>query len=166
MKVDAMSRGSGLAELAVEAREREREATGIDGLWSYESPHDPFLPLMPVAEHTSRVAVGTAIAVAFARSPMSTAFVGHDLQVHSSGSRAAKNPFRGDHLTLGPGKGPAMLAVVAAVLFGLALLFELAGISLAIITSQLLVIAGLLCIALYMAGVGTRHVTYRRRARR
>ncbi|OZM80945.1 TIGR03617 family F420-dependent LLM class oxidoreductase [Pseudonocardia sp. MH-G8] len=83
MKVDAMLRGTGLAELAAEAR--EREAAGLDGLWSYEGPHDPFLPLMPVAEHTSRVALGTAIAVAFARNPMSTAYVAHDLQVHSGG---------------------------------------------------------------------------------
>ena len=78
-----MLRGTGLAELAAEAR--EQEAAGIDGLWSYEGPHDPFLPLMPVAEHTSRVAVGTAIAVAFARNPMSTAYVAGDLQVHSEG---------------------------------------------------------------------------------
>jgi probable F420-dependent oxidoreductase len=83
MKVDAMLRGTGLAELAAEAR--EREAAGVDGLWSFEGPHDPFLPLMPVAEHTSRVALGTAIAVAFARNPMSTAYVAHDLQVHSEG---------------------------------------------------------------------------------
>ncbi|GAA5119196.1 LLM class F420-dependent oxidoreductase [Pseudonocardia adelaidensis] len=83
MKVDAMLRGTGLAELAAEARAREE--AGVDGLWSYEGPHDPFLPLMPVAEHTSRVAVGTAIAVAFARNPMSTAYVANDLQVHSEG---------------------------------------------------------------------------------
>lgn len=83
MKVDAMLRGTGLAELAAEAR--EQEAAGIDGLWSFEGPHDPFLPLVPVAEHTSRVAIGTAIAVAFARSPMTTAYVAHDLQVHSQG---------------------------------------------------------------------------------
>jgi probable F420-dependent oxidoreductase len=83
MKVDAMLRGTGLAELAAEAR--EREAAGIDGLWSYEGPHDPFLPLMPVAEHTSRVAVGTAIAVAFARTPMTMAYVANDLQAHSEG---------------------------------------------------------------------------------
>jgi probable F420-dependent oxidoreductase len=83
MKVDAMLRGTRPADLAAEAR--EREAAGIDGLWSYEGPHDPFLPLMPVAEHTSRVAVGTAIAVAFARNPMSMAYVANDLQVHSEG---------------------------------------------------------------------------------
>jgi hypothetical protein len=49
-----------------------------------------------------------------------------------------------------------MTAIVAAVLFGLALIFELAGISLQIITSQVLVVAGLLCVALHLAGVGTR----------
>ena len=59
-----------------------------------------------------------------------------------------------------------MLAVVAAVLFGLALLFELVGISLQMITSTLLVTAGLFCLALYFAGVGSRQVTYRRRSRR
>ncbi|HYH29046.1 MAG TPA: hypothetical protein VD903_01575 [Pseudonocardia sp.] len=59
-----------------------------------------------------------------------------------------------------------MLAVVAAVLFGLALLFELAGISIQVITHSLLVTAGLLCLALYLAGVGSRQVTYRRRTRR
>jgi hypothetical protein len=59
-----------------------------------------------------------------------------------------------------------MLAIVAAVLFGLALLFELARISLEVITSSLLVTAGLFCLALYFAGVGARQVTYRRRTRR
>ena len=59
-----------------------------------------------------------------------------------------------------------MLAVVAAVLFGLALLFQLLGVSISVITSTLLVTAGLFCIALYFAGVGSRTVTYRRRTRR
>jgi hypothetical protein len=59
-----------------------------------------------------------------------------------------------------------MLAVTAAVLFGLALLFELVGISVQMITSTLLVTAGLFCLALYFAGVGSRQVTYRRRAHR
>jgi hypothetical protein len=59
-----------------------------------------------------------------------------------------------------------MLAVAAAVLFGLALLFELVGISVQLITSTLLVTAGLFCLALYFAGVGSRQVTYRRRSHR
>ncbi|WP_433294899.1 hypothetical protein ACQPZQ_11570 [Pseudonocardia sp. CA-142604] len=49
-----------------------------------------------------------------------------------------------------------MLAIIAAVLFGLALIFELAGISLDIVTGQVLVTAGLLCVALHLAGVGAR----------
>lgn len=53
-----------------------------------------------------------------------------------------------------------MTAMVAAVLFGLALVFQLAGISIEVITSQVLIIAGLLCVALHLAGVGSR--SYRR----
>jgi probable F420-dependent oxidoreductase len=83
MKVDAMLHSTGLAGLAAEAR--TRETAGYDGLWSFEAAHDPFLPLLPVAEHTERITVGTAIAVAFARNPMSMAYVAHDLQVHSQG---------------------------------------------------------------------------------
>jgi hypothetical protein len=59
-----------------------------------------------------------------------------------------------------------MLAVIAAVLFGIALLFELTGISVEILTSSLLTTAGLFCLALYFAGVGSRQVTYQRRSRR
>ena len=43
---------------------------------------------------------------------------------------------------------------------------ELAGISVQVLTSTLLVTAGLLCLALYFAGVGSREVVYRRRSRR
>ncbi|MEJ3652975.1 hypothetical protein [Pseudonocardia sp. TRM90224] len=58
-----------------------------------------------------------------------------------------------------------MTAIVAAVLFGLALIFELAGFSLSVITATVLVTAGLLCVALHLAGVGSSvHVrSYRRR---
>lgn len=49
-----------------------------------------------------------------------------------------------------------MVAIVAAVLFGLALIFQLAGIGLEFINRDFLVIAGLLCVALHLAGVGTR----------
>jgi hypothetical protein len=62
-------------------------------------------------------------------------------------------------------KGPVMLAIVAAVLFGLALIFQLAGFALDRIDSQLLVVAGLLCLALFMAGVGTRSRSWRRARR-
>jgi hypothetical protein len=58
-----------------------------------------------------------------------------------------------------------MLAIIAAVLFGLALIFELAGISLNIISSQVLVVAGLLCVALHLAGVGATTSGWRRARR-
>jgi hypothetical protein len=47
-----------------------------------------------------------------------------------------------------------MTAIIAAILFGLALLFQILGISLSIFTAQVLLIAGLLCVALHLAGVG------------
>lgn len=58
-----------------------------------------------------------------------------------------------------------MVAVVAAVLFGLALLLRLAGLALSVVTPEVLVTAGLLCVALHLAGVGnTVQVrSYRRR---
>jgi probable F420-dependent oxidoreductase len=83
MKVDTGVRSTGLAELAAEVRGREE--AGYDGLWTAETSHDPFLPHVVVAEHTERVAMGTGIAVAFARSPMTTASTAHDLQVLSGG---------------------------------------------------------------------------------
>ena len=58
-----------------------------------------------------------------------------------------------------------MLAIVAAVFFGLALIFDLAGISIQVISSGVLVTAGLLCLALYLAGIGTRTVSGRRARR-
>ena len=49
-----------------------------------------------------------------------------------------------------------MFAIIAAILFGLALLFELTGTSLGTrITASTLTTAGLLCVALHLAGVLT-----------
>lgn len=45
------------------------------------------------------------------------------------------------------------MAIVAAVLFGLALIFQLAGVSLEIITASVLTTTGFLCLALHLAGV-------------
>ena len=52
---------------------------------TFETAHDPFVQLMPVAEHSERLAIGTSIAVAFARSPMTMAYTANDLQTHSRG---------------------------------------------------------------------------------
>ncbi len=47
-----------------------------------------------------------------------------------------------------------MVAIIAAVLFGLALVFQLAGFALSVVTAEVLITAGLLCVALHLAGVG------------
>lgn len=61
------------------------EVRGYDGGWTAETSHDPFLPLLLAAEHTSQLQLGTNIAVAFARNPMTVANVGWDLQNYSKG---------------------------------------------------------------------------------
>jgi len=61
----------------------EAEAAGYDGVWTAETNHDPFLPLLLGAERTERLELGTGIAVAFARNPMTLAQVGYDLQAFS-----------------------------------------------------------------------------------
>jgi probable F420-dependent oxidoreductase len=83
MKVDGKLSAWGTTEVVEEARRHEK--AGYDGLWASESSHDPFLPLLLAAEHTERLEVGTAIAVAFARSPMQLAYTAHDLQSYSGG---------------------------------------------------------------------------------
>ncbi|GAB3028650.1 LLM class F420-dependent oxidoreductase [Mycobacterium bourgelatii] len=72
-----------LAKAADAARNLEQR--GYDGGWTAETSHDPFLPLLLAAEHTSRIELGTNIAVAFARNPMIVANLGWDLQAYSEG---------------------------------------------------------------------------------
>jgi probable F420-dependent oxidoreductase len=61
------------------------EATGYDGAFTFEAKHDPFVPLAVAAGTTDHLALGTAVAIAFARNPMILANVGYDLQVVSGG---------------------------------------------------------------------------------
>jgi hypothetical protein len=59
-----------------------------------------------------------------------------------------------------------MLAIIAAVIFGLALLLDLADASIgSVVNGATLITAGLLCVALHLAGVGTnvRRPAFRRR---
>jgi len=83
MKIDAGLMAADLAE--VPARARELEAQGFDGCVSAEIASDPFFPLLLAAEHTQRLELMTSIAVAFARSPMTLANLGHDLNAFSKG---------------------------------------------------------------------------------
>src|SRR5512143_1478814 len=78
--------GALLTDLAETARAaRALEAQGFDGVLSFEGAHDPFLPLVAAAEHTTRVELMTAIAIAFARNPMTVAYQANDLQLLSRG---------------------------------------------------------------------------------
>lgn len=83
MKVDAVLMTADAMEF--ENLARRAEADGFAGVWSFEGPHDPFLPLTLAARATERVALGTAIAIAFARNPMTCAQLANDLQLISRG---------------------------------------------------------------------------------
>jgi probable F420-dependent oxidoreductase len=58
---------------------------GFGAMWSAETRHDPFMPLALAAEHPSRIRLGTAVAIAFPRSPMVFANIGWDLAKFSGG---------------------------------------------------------------------------------
>ncbi len=64
---------------------RRIEAAGYDGISTQENRHDPFLPLAVASVNSSKLNLSTSIAIAFARSPMSTANMSWDLQVASQG---------------------------------------------------------------------------------
>jgi len=64
---------------------RDAEVAGYSGVWTAETAHDPFLPLLLAAEHSEELELGTSIAVAFARSPMTLANTAWDLQAYSRG---------------------------------------------------------------------------------
>jgi probable F420-dependent oxidoreductase len=78
--------GTHIADLSQVARAaQEAEDLGFGALWSAETKHDPFLPLILAAEHTRRIRLGTAVAIAFPRSPMVLANLGWDLAAFSHG---------------------------------------------------------------------------------
>ncbi len=84
MRIDAtITAPSSIEELA--GHGRRLEEIGYDTILVPEAGHDPFLPVMVLAEHTRRATLGTGIAVAFPRSPMVTAQLAWDLQRFSGG---------------------------------------------------------------------------------
>lgn len=80
MKLDVML-GSELADIEDSAARAER--LGCGGVWAAESAHDPFVPLVLAARATSSVDIGTGIAVAFARNPMTVATTANDIHAWS-----------------------------------------------------------------------------------
>lgn len=83
MKLDVAFMSSWLNDLPALAR--AAEDLGFDAIWTSETQHDPFLPLALAAEHTHRVKLGTAVAIGFARSPMTLAHTAWDLAHQSKG---------------------------------------------------------------------------------
>ena len=83
MKVDTGIMTDDLSRIP--ERVKQLEAAGYDGCVSAETSHDPFFPLLLAAEHSERIDLMTSIAVAFARTPMVLAQIGHDLNQFSKG---------------------------------------------------------------------------------
>ena len=83
MKFDAALPPTGLKD--VPAIAKAAEEIGFDALWTQETQHDPFLPCTLIAEHTTRLNFGTAVAVSFARSPANIAYTAWDLAAQSDG---------------------------------------------------------------------------------
>ena len=82
MKVDG---GVGFELDMVGAQAQELEEMGYAGIMTAETSHDPFFPLLVAAQNTQKVELITSIAVAFARTPMIMANIGHDLNAFSKG---------------------------------------------------------------------------------
>ena len=70
---------------SIPAAAQAAELFGFSALWTAETQRDPFLPGPLIAEHTTHVRFGTAIAVAFARSPTTLAYTAWDLAAASGG---------------------------------------------------------------------------------
>lgn len=83
MKLDANLPPVPLSEIPRVAKAAEE--LGFQALWCAETIHDPFLPCALIAEHTQKLNFGTAVAVAFARSPANLAYTAWDLAQASGG---------------------------------------------------------------------------------
>ncbi|HEY3002103.1 MAG TPA: TIGR03617 family F420-dependent LLM class oxidoreductase [Kribbellaceae bacterium] len=84
MQIDAV--GDVFANpLQIEAAAAEAEADGYDGMAIPETRHDVFVSLGLAARATTRIALQSGIAVAFARNPMTTAVLANDLQLVTGG---------------------------------------------------------------------------------
>jgi probable F420-dependent oxidoreductase len=66
------------------ARARELADAGVDGLFTFEGPHDVFLPLVAAAGAVETDLM-TNVAIALPRSPMHLAHAAYDLQLLSKG---------------------------------------------------------------------------------
>ncbi len=83
MKVDQMSYVPSVIEAGRLAS--EADDFGYDGFWTTETQADPFLACGVAAQTAHRIDIGTGIAVAFGRNPLTIALQANDLQLLSGG---------------------------------------------------------------------------------
>ena len=74
---------AGLEEAAASARRLEE--IGVDGVFTFEGPHDVFTPLVLAAAATTKLDLTTNVAIAFPRNPVQLAHQAYDLQLLSRG---------------------------------------------------------------------------------
>ncbi len=85
MKVWATVEDPSMPLVDVAAYAGRAEKIGFEGLLIPESVHDAFLTAMLALEHTSTLEVATSVALAFPRSPTTTAHAAWDLHAMSGG---------------------------------------------------------------------------------
>jgi probable F420-dependent oxidoreductase len=83
MKIDSMGYYASVMEAGRGAA--TAEAFGYDGFWAPDTQADAFLSCSLAVQGTERLQVGTGIAVAFARNPMTVAMQANDVQLLSDG---------------------------------------------------------------------------------
>ncbi len=83
MQLDALLHPASPAEIPSLAQAAEE--AGFDGLWFGETSRDALLACALAAEHTRRVEVGTAITLAFSKSPTALAYTAWDIQKIAQG---------------------------------------------------------------------------------
>jgi probable F420-dependent oxidoreductase len=82
LRIDA-TMGAQLADLPAAAAAAEE--LGYAGFWVGETAHDPFLQCLQIASGTRTGLIGTSVAIAFARTPMTVATTSFDLARVSDG---------------------------------------------------------------------------------
>jgi probable F420-dependent oxidoreductase len=83
VKIDVFGYVATIDDAGTAAQAAER--SGYDGWWAPETQADTFLSCGVAAERTANIELGTGIAVAFARNPMTVAMQANDLQALSGG---------------------------------------------------------------------------------
>lgn len=78
--LDIAFHGDEIGEVAAEA-----EARGVGGVFVAEASRDPYIALAFAGQTTSTIQIGSSVAIAFARTPMSTAYSAWDVHSRSGG---------------------------------------------------------------------------------